>query len=68
MYLILATLQQQINDLPSISFEEYFTMYVLQMQDINIADEFHFLLRNNFLTTIDVDKLTFQELRVLNND
>lgn len=60
---MLETVKSTINNLPSISFERYFIEYIMNMQDLNIDNEVSFLLRNNFLTTLDVDKLTFNELR-----
>lgn len=65
---MLETVKSTINNLPSISFEEYYTQYVMQMQDMNIDNEVSFLLRNNCLTSLDIDKLSFKELRSLHND
>lgn len=65
---MLETILQTINNIPSISFEEYFTNYVMEIQDANIDSEVSFLLRNNFLASADIDKLMFNELRSLRND
>ena len=65
---MLETVLQTINNVPSISFEEYFTEYVMEIQDANIDSEVSFLLRNNFLASSDIDKLMFNELRSLRND
>lgn len=65
---MLETIKSSIKDLPCISFEEYFTSYVMQMQDINIDNEISFLLRNNFLNVCSVDKLVANELRSILND
>jgi len=62
---MLETMKQTIINLPSITFEQYFTEYVMQIQDTNIDNEVSFLLRNNFLSSLDIDKLTSNELRNL---
>lgn len=59
---MLETIKQTIKDLPSITFEEYFISYVMQVQDSSINTEMNFVLRNNFLTPVDIDKLVNQEV------
>ncbi len=54
---MLETVKSTIKDQPSITFEQYFTSYVMYMQDVNIDNEVTFILRNNVLTPLAIDKL-----------
>lgn len=51
---MLATIKQLINSTPDISFADYFTDYMMVVQDSNIDREFDFLLKMNRL---DVDSM-----------
>lgn len=65
--MILKTIRNCIADLPCISFEQYFTQYVFDIQDMNIEEEVKFMITNNFLNTAslygaikqDEDKLSW---------
>ena len=59
---MLDTIKQTIKEVPFISFEEYFLRYVMKMQDDNIDNEVSFLLRNNFLSTLSLDRLINSEV------
>lgn len=54
---MLETVKATIQNVPFISFEEHFTNYVMYMQDVNIDNEVTFLLRNNVLTPLAIDRL-----------
>lgn len=59
---MLETIKKAIEEVPFISFEEYFTNYVMAVQDVNIDNEVSFMLRNNSLTTLALDKLINNEV------
>lgn len=46
---MLDTVKQCIKDVPDISFQEFFQMYVLSVQDSNIDREFSYLVNRNVL-------------------
>lgn len=58
---MLETVKHDIINSPCISFREYFTRYVFQVQDENIDSEVTFLLRNN---SIDINLFN----RVMNKE
>lgn len=53
--------QNCIDNLPCISFEQYFTHYVFDIQDMNIAEEVKFMVNNNFLDSKTLDRIVKQE-------
>ena len=59
---MLETVKHTIKNIPFITFEEYFIQYVMQMQDTNIDDEVTFVMRNNSLSTLSVDRLIHNEV------
>lgn len=59
---MLETIKQTIKNVPFISFEEYFIQYMMDIQDSSIDDEVSFMLKNNSLTTLDVDRLIHHEV------
>lgn len=63
---MLETVKTTIKNVPFITFEEYFIQYVMYMQDANIDNEVTFVMRNNSLTPLAVDKLIHNE--VLSDD
>lgn len=46
---MLETVKQCIQSAPDISFQEFFQMYVLSVQDSNIDREFSYLVNRNVL-------------------
>lgn len=46
---MLDTVKQYIKDVPDISFQEFFQMYVLSVQDSNIDREVSYLINRNIL-------------------
>lgn len=46
---MLDTVKQYIKDVPNISFQEFFQMYVLSVQDSNIDREVSYLINRNIL-------------------
>lgn len=46
---MLDTVKQCIKDVPDISFQEFFQMYVLSVQDSNIDREVSYLINRNIL-------------------
>ena len=59
---MLETVKQLINKSPFISFEQHFTQYVMDVQDANIDAEVTFLLRNNSVTCLLLNKVINQQL------
>lgn len=64
---MLETIKRTIKEVPFISFEEHFLLYLMQVQDDNIDNEVAFLLRNNLLSVMSVDKLIDSEVRIYND-
>ena len=62
---MLETIKSCIVNSPFITFEQYFVLYVMQMQDANIDNEVAFLLRNNSLSTLSIDRLINSEVNKL---
>lgn len=60
---MLETIKTKINDSPFISFEQYFQNYVMKIQDTNIDNEVAFLMRNNSLTTVLLNKVMNSEVK-----
>ena len=59
---------RKIVDAPFISFEQYFTNYVISVQDNNIDSEISFILRHNFLNVNSMIRLSSEidkELKTL---
>lgn len=40
---------EKLQKSPYISFDHYFTEYVIEMQDMNIEDELRYICKNNLL-------------------
>lgn len=59
---MLETVKQIINESPFISFEQYFTQYVMDVQDASIDAEVAFLLRNNSVTCLLLNRVMNQQL------
>lgn len=50
---------------PYISFDDYFQLYVMKIQDESIKNEIEFLLRNNFPSVNSMIKLINTEIEDL---
>ena len=59
---MLETLKQTMNDLPCISFEEYYQRYVMDVQDTSIDSEVSYLLRNNSMSSVIINKVINREV------
>lgn len=55
------TILESIQNLPCISFEEYFTRYIFSVQDTNIDEEIRFMLNNNFLDIKALNSVILQD-------
>jgi len=51
---MLQTIKNDIKNLPYISFEEFFTSYVLAVQDSNIDNEMRFFVDNNLMSLTSI--------------
>lgn len=56
-YIMLQNILKHIHDLPCITYEEYFTRYVMYVQDHNIDEELKFVLNHNFLNSGSINRL-----------
>ena len=57
-----------IYSLPDISFNEFYTMYMMSVQDTNIKMEFDFLVQRNQLAPDNMDiliKNTYERLKLI---
>jgi hypothetical protein len=52
----LETVKTEIQNLPYISFGEYYQDYVFQIQDSNIDDEMKFFMNHNFLSPKNISR------------
>lgn len=59
---MLETVKQKINE-PCISFVEYFSHYVMDVQDRCIEYEFSTLKRNNAVTLSMLDRLIWEQFK-----
>ena len=67
---MLETVKESIHDLPNISFQEFYSNYVMHVQDENIDEELRFLSSNNNLTPLSINRListSFERLVKLND-
>lgn len=60
---MLETVKQVIEDSPFITFEQYFTRYVFEIQDSNIDNEFAFMLRHNSIDSHFLEVIINNELK-----
>lgn len=56
------TIKDYINNLSDESFQNFYTHYIMQVQDSNIDEEFKFLITHNNLDVLSVDKLISNDL------
>lgn len=56
---------KKLIDIPCISFEQFFQLYIMNVQDYSLDSEISFLLRNNFLSVNAMIKLANNEVGVL---
>lgn len=59
---MLQTVKDFIQNLPDESFQNFYTHYIMQVQDSNIEEEFKFLITHNNLDVLSVDKLISKDL------
>ena len=59
---MLQTIKDYINNLSDESFQNFYTHYIMQVQDSNIDEEFKFLITHNNLDILSVDKLISNDL------
>lgn len=59
---MLQTIKDYINNLSDESFQDFYTHYIMQVQDSNIDEEFKFLITHNNLDVLSVDKLISNDL------
>lgn len=59
---MLQTIKDYINNLSDESFQNFYTHYIMQVQDSNIEEEFKFLITHNNLDVLSVDKLISNDL------
>lgn len=59
---MLQTIKDYINNLSDESFQNFYTHYIMQVQDSNIDEEFKFLITHNNLDVLSVDKLISNDL------
>ena len=65
---MLETVKANIAELPYLSFPEFFTHYVMNVQDINILEELKYLQVRNLLDIRTVDRIidtAYKELKTL---
>ena len=60
--MMLDSIKQMIENVPCISFEEYFQRYIMEVQDGSIDEEVAFLLRNNFPSANAIIRLINKEV------
>lgn len=60
---MLKSIKQSISNAPCITFGQYFTRYVLQVQDNNIDSEVTFLLRNNAIDPLFLNRVMNMEMK-----
>ena len=54
---MLATVKNEIANLPDITFEQYFMEYIMEVQDANIDKEMKFMTGRNMLKPLAMDKV-----------
>lgn len=59
---MLQTVKDYINNLSDESFQNFYTHYIMQVQDSNIEEEFKFLITHNNLDVLSIDKLISNDL------
>ena len=60
--MMLDSIKQMIENVPCISFEEYFQRYIMEVQDNSIDSEVSFLLKNNFPSVNSMIRLINKEV------
>lgn len=68
MYTILSSVRKQLNNLPNVSFQEFFTDYIIQVDNESINNEMNSLVRMNKLDVMGLDKLVNKYLMEVRND
>lgn len=66
-YILLSTIREYINSLPDKEFPVFYMEYVLSMQDKLIYEELKYLLNNNSLDIVSIDRLISDNLNELVN-
>ena len=68
MYTILSSVRSKLNRLPDVSFQEFFTDYIIQVDNESINNEMNSLVRMNKLDVMGLDKLVNKYLMEVRND
>ena len=68
MYTILSSVRKKLNNLPDVSFQEFFTDYIIQVDNESINNEMNSLVRMNKLDVMGLDKLVNKYLMEVRND
>lgn len=68
MYTILSSVRKKLNNLPNASFQEFFTDYIIQVDNESINNEMNSLVRMNKLDVMGLDKLVNKYLMEVRND
>lgn len=68
MYTILSSVRKTLNNLPNVSFQEFFTDYIIQVDNESINNEMNSLVRMNKLDVMGLDKLVNKYLMEVRND
>ena len=62
---MLTTVKEFINNLPNISFEQFYISYIMKVQDDNIVSETKFLNANNLLDVGMIETTIMKEFERL---
>lgn len=68
MYTILSSVRSILKRLPDVSFQEFFTDYIIQVDNESINNEMNSLVRMNKLDVMGLDKLVNKYLMEVRND
>ena len=68
MYTILSSVRSKLKRLPDVSFQEFFTDYIIQVDNESINNEMNSLVRMNKLDVMWLDKLVNKYLMEVRND
>lgn len=68
MYTILSSVRSKLKRLPDVSFQEFFTDYIIRVDNESINNEMNSLVRMNKLDVMGLDKLVNKYLMEVRND
>ena len=63
---MLKTIKQYIDNLNDITFDDYFTAYIMHIQDMNINAEMKYLSNRNVLNMRSMDRLIYKTMEGMN--